>query len=58
MTPIFQHVDDGKLSKKQFFFSIRPSLGLLPVLGLRERYMKLTLDVALLDSSRAGADLG
>ena len=41
-----------------FFLSIRPSPGLLPVLGPLERYMTPTLDVALLSSSRAGADLG
>ena len=43
---------------KQFFFSIRPSPGLLPVSGPLERYMTPTLDMALLSSSRAGADLG
>ena len=51
-----------------FFFSIRPSPGLLPVLGPLTRYMTPTLDAALLIcgspgqvrtiSSRAGADLG
>ena len=39
----------------QFFF--RHSSGLLPVLGLLERYMTPTLST-LLSSSRAGADLG
>ena len=39
-------------------FFIHPPLGLLPVLGLLERYMTPTLDMALLNSSRAGADLG
>ena len=49
-------------------FSIRPPLGLLPVLGPLTRYMTPTLDAALLmcgspergraTSSRAGADLG
>ena len=41
-----------------FFFSIRPSPGLFPVLGLLERNMTPTLDAALLSSSRAVADLG
>ena len=41
-----------------FFFSIRLPPGLLPVLGLLERYMTPTLDAALLSSSRAGANLG
>ena len=39
------------------FFCIRPPQGLLPVLGPLERYMKPTLDAALLSCSRAGADL-
>ena len=39
------------------FFSIRPSPGLLPVLGPLERYMTPTLDAALLSSSRAGVDI-
>ena len=38
------------------FFSIRPTPGLLPVLGLLEWYMMPTLDWALLISSKAGAD--
>ena len=42
----------------QHFFCIRLSLELLPVLEPLERYMTPTLDVALLSSSRAGADLG
>ena len=33
-----------------FFFSIRPSPGLLPALGPLERYMTPTLDAALLSS--------
>ena len=42
-----------------FFLNlIRPSRGLLPVLGSLERYMTPTLDTALLISSRAGTDLG
>ena len=41
-----------------FFFCIRPSPGLFPVLGPLERYMTSTLDVVLLSSSRVGADLG
>ena len=41
-----------------FLFSIRPPLGFLPVLGPLEWYMTATLDSALLNSSRAGADLG
>ena len=40
------------------FFSIDPPQALLPVLGPLDRYMTPTLDVALLSSSRAGADLG
>ena len=40
------------------FFCIHPPPELLPVLGPLERYMTPTLDVALLISSRAGADLG
>ena len=41
------------------FFSIRPSLGLLPVLAPLDQYMTSpALDAALLSSSRAGADLG
>ena len=40
------------------FFCIGPPPGLLPVLGLLERYMKPALDVALFISSRVGADLG
>ena len=40
------------------FFCIRPPPGFLPVLGLLEWYMTPTLDVALLSSSRVGADLG
>ena len=40
------------------FLSIRPPPGLLPVLGLLERYMTPTLDAAMLCSSRAGSDLG
>ena len=40
------------------FFSIRPPTGLLPVLGLLERYLTTTHDSALLISSRVGADLG
>ena len=47
-----------RLSFRFFIFFIRHSPGLLPVLGLLERYMTPTLDVALLSSSRAGADLG
>ena len=43
---------------KLYNFFIRPSWGLLPVLGPREWYMTPTLDAALLSSSRAGADLG
>ena len=39
-------------------FFIRPTPGLLPVLGLLERYKTPTLDSALFISSRAGADLG
>ena len=39
-------------------FSIHPPPGLLPELGLLERYMTPTLDSALLCCSRAGADLG
>ena len=35
------------------FFCIRPSPGLLPVLGPVELYMTPTLEVALLSSSRA-----
>ena len=42
----------------RFFFSIRLSPELLPVLGPLEWYMMLTLDAALLCSSRAGSDLG
>ena len=42
----------------QPFFSIRPPLGLLPVLGPLEWYLMPTLDAALLISSRVGADLG
>ena len=42
-------------SEHQTFFCIRPSPGLLPVLGPLERYMTPTLDAALLSSSRAGA---
>ena len=41
-----------------FFFGIRPPSGLLPVLGPLEQYMMPTLDLALIISSRAGADLG
>ena len=41
-----------------YFHSIRPPSGLLPVLGLLERYMTPTLDAALLYSSRVGSDLG
>ena len=41
-----------------YFFLIRPSPGLLPVLGPLERYMTSTLDAALLISSRASTDLG
>ena len=41
-----------------FFLSIRSPPGLLPVLGLLERYMTPTLDTAHLCSSRAGSDLG
>ena len=41
-----------------FFLSIPPPPGLLPVLGPLERYMTPTLDTALLCSSRAGSDLG
>ena len=41
-----------------FFSIIRPSPVLLPVLGLLERYMTPTLDMALLCSSRAGCVLG
>ena len=40
------------------FLSIRPSPELLPVLGPLERYVMLTLDVALICNSRAGSDLG
>ena len=40
------------------FFCIHPSQGLLPVLGPLERCMTPALDMALLSSSRAGADLG
>ena len=40
------------------FLSIRPSPELLPVLGPLERYVTLTLDVALICNSRAGSDLG
>ena len=40
-----------------FFLSIPPPPGLLPVLGPLERYMTPTLDTALLCSSRAGSDL-
>ena len=47
-----------KQSTKDFFSSIRPSLGLRSLCWyLPERYMTPTLDVALLSSSRAGADL-
>ena len=45
-------------SSSKAFFCIRPSLELLPVLGLLEQYMTPTLDTALLCSSRAGYDLG
>ena len=41
---------------KHFFCSIRPSPGLLPVLGPLEQYLTPTIDVALLISSRVGAD--
>ena len=41
-----------------FFFSTRPSLGLLTVLGPLEVVQIPSLDSALLCSSRAGADLG
>ena len=59
-------ITDNFVSKKDWmrydfflvFFSIRPPLGLPPVLGPLEQYMTLTLDSALLISSRAGADLG
>ena len=40
------------------FIIIRPTPGLLPVLGPLERYMAPTLDATLLSSSWAGADLG
>ena len=40
------------------FFSIRPPQRLLPVLGPLEPYMAPTLDAALLNSQRVGADLG
>ena len=40
-----------------FFLSVRFPPELLPVLGLLEQYVKPTLDVALLCSSRAGSDL-
>ena len=40
------------------FFSISPPPELFPVLGPLERYMTPTLDAALLNSSRAGSDLG
>ena len=42
----------------QFFFRIHPPPGLLTLLGPLEWYMTLTLDSALLISSRTGADLG
>ena len=40
-----------------YFFLIRPSPGLLPVLGPLEQFMTPTLDAALLISSRAGTDI-
>ena len=47
-----------KVRSDGIFFSVRPPLGLLPVLGPLERYMTPTLDAALLYFSRVGADLG
>ena len=43
-----------KLGEQQTFFCIRPPPELLPVLGMLEWYMTLTLEAALLCSSRAG----
>ena len=48
----------NNIDNTSIFFSIWPPPELLPVLGLLERYMTPTLDVALLCSSRAGSDLG
>ena len=54
----FVAVDHIKHIQGIAFFCIYPPPGLLPVLGPLERYMMPTLDLALLMSSRAGADLG
>ena len=47
-----KHISPQMKNGHSFFYSIRPTLEFLPVLGPLERYMKPKLDAALLCSSR------